>query len=79
MKAEVKSERDIFTAKFEDKESDSYTIYKSDGGDMVAWLFFDGNFNLSTEGNVELEPEDLIILCKLVDSLKIDFYLEYKP
>jgi len=68
----------LFTAKFEAEESDSYTIYHKEGK-KVAWLFFDGNFNLCTDGEIELDPDDLITLARFVTDLKVEFFLQYQP
>ena len=79
MKETANSENNTFIAKWEAKESDTYTIYKD--GKQVAWLFCDGGFNLQTlpeDGEVELDPEDLIFLCQFVTTLKIDLALEFQ-
>ena len=75
MEKQSKSENNIFTADWGRDDPDTYTISKD--GLAVARLVWDGNFSLQTEGEVELDPENLNELCDFVTSLKIDLYTEF--
>lgn len=71
----------LFVAKFEEHEGDTYSIYAKDeehGLLLIAKLFCDGNFYLTSTSEVELEFDDLVRLHDFVGGLRIDFALEYE-
>ena len=73
---------DLFVAKFEEHEPDTYSIYAKDEDSelplLIAKLFCDGTFYLTSQTEVELEFDNLLLLRDFVGGLRIDFALEYE-